>query len=243
MNSNLLCGKKWAACGDSFTNGDFHGAPEGEPLFTEGPFAGKRRTYDYLIAERNGMLLQHLAVGGMTLATPAEEGFTNCFSLDTYRQIDPDADYITLYFGINDSHHRPKSTGDDGEVKKGIIPLGSPDDTGTDTFCGAWNVVLSYLIEHHPFAHIGILISNGCETEDYRLAEIRAAKKFGIPYLDLNGDERCPVMGRSTNSAIAKELRHFRTRLFAVDPPRNTHPNALAHEYESRFIENWLRSL
>lgn len=243
MDGNILFGKKWAVCGDSFTNGDFKGCEEGEPLFTDGPFAGCRKTYDYLIAARNGMKLQHLAVGGMTLATPSDEEFLNTFSGGLYKQIDDDADYITLYFGINDSHHRPKSVGDDGEVKKGIIHLGTIDDTEIDTFYGAWNVVMEYLITHHPFAHIGILVSNGCETDDYRKATIAIAGQWGIPYLDLNGDERTPVMGRSTNEAILKSVRDFRTKTFAVAPPQNTHPSARAHAYESVFIESWLRSL
>lgn len=243
MNENLLFGKKWAVCGDSFTNGDFSGAPDGEPLFGDGPFAGKRKTYANLIAERNGMIIQHLAVGGMTMATPSDADFANTFSGGLYQSIDSDADYITLYFGINDSHHRPRSTGDDGEIKKGTILLGTIDDTQIDTFYGAWNVVLEYLILHHPFAHIGILVSNGCETDDYRKAEIALAQKWGIPYLDLNGDAHTPVMGRSTNERIAQSVRNLRTEQFAVAPPRNTHPNAQAHAYESVFIETWLRSL
>ena len=241
MDGNILYGKKWAVCGDSFTDGDFKGGEE--PRFTEGPFQGKKKTYGYLIADRNRMRVQHLAQGGMTMATPTDEEFTNTFSSGIYRKIDPDVDYITLYFGINDSHHRPKSTGDDGEIKRGTIHLGTIEDTGIETFYGAWNTVLRYLIHNHPFAHIGILISNGCETDDYRQAEIRLARKWGVPFLDLNGDERCPVMGRSTNEEINEEVRRFRTEMFAVDPPRNTHPNARAHEYESQFIESWLRPL
>ena len=241
MEGNILYGKKWAVCGDSFSNGDFKGGEE--PIFSEGPYVSQRKTYGYLIGERNGMVIQHLAVGGMTMATPSDEEFLNTFSSGVYQKIDPDADYITLYFGINDSHHRPKSTGDDGEVKKGIIRLGTIDDTRIDTFYGAWNVVLEYLITHHPFAHIGILVSNGCETDDYRQAEIALARKWGIPYLDLNGDDRTPVMGRSTNPAILQSVRDFRTKTFAVAPPGNTHPNAKAHEYESWFIEQFLRSI
>ena len=243
MEHNILFGKKWAVCGDSFTNGDFKGAPEGEPLFSDGPFAGQRRTYANLIAARNGMTVQNLAANGMTLATPPGGAFLNTFTGGLYRTIDADADYITLYFGINDSHHRLKSTGDDGEVKTGTILLGAPDDDTPATFCGAWNVALEYLMTNHPFAHVGILVSNGCETDDYRLATIDAARRWGVPYLDLNGDGRAPVMGRSTNPAILPSVRDFRTRLFAVDPPRNTHPNARAHEYESAFIESWLRTL
>ena len=55
MEHNILAGKKWAVCGDSFSNGDFKGGTE--PLFADGPFVGKRQTYDYLIGERNGMVI------------------------------------------------------------------------------------------------------------------------------------------------------------------------------------------
>ena len=123
------------------------------------------------------------------MAMPPVPGtFSNSFSNGIYKTIDEDVDYITLYYGINDSHHRPSSTGSDGEDQTGIIHLGTIDDTDNTTFYGAWNVVLEYLIAHHPYAHIGILVSNGCETDDYRLATIEVAKKWGIPYIDLNGD-------------------------------------------------------
>lgn len=238
---NILYGKKWAVCGDSFTNGDFNGG-ESE-VFEDGPFAGKYKTYGYLIAERNHMIIQHLAEGGRTMATPPVPGPTKkSFSDELYRTIDPDVDYITLYFGINDSHHRPSATATDGEDQTGVITLGTIDDTDNTTFCGAWNVVLEYLITHYPYAHIGILVSNGCETDEYRVATIAAAKKWGIPYIDLNGDERTPMMHRSTNPNASLAAKAARLAAFRVGE-KNTHPNIQAHRYESWFIENFLRSL
>ena len=187
-STNILYGKKWAVCGDSFTNGDFSGGYS--ETFEDGPFAGKYKTYGYLIAERNHMTVQHLAVGGQTR----------------------------------------------------IIHLGTIDDTDNTTFYGAWNVVLEYLIAHHPYAHIGILVSNGCETDDYRLATIEVAKKWGIPYIDLNGDERTPMMHRSTNPAHCDRAKELRMEAFKVGG-RNSHPNIKAHLYESWFIEDFLRIL
>ena len=46
------------------------------------------------------------------------------------------------------------------------------------TFYGAWNLTLDYLIKNYPFAHIGIIVSNGCETDDYRVATIAVAKNL-----------------------------------------------------------------
>ena len=242
-DGNVLYGKKWAVCGDSFTNGDFSNALDSDYVISDGIYAGKNKVYGYLIGNRNNMDIQHLAAGGRTMATPADGSFTNAFSNEMYKNIDADVDYITLYFGINDSNHRPSSTGSDGEDQTGVIELGTIDDTDISTFYGAWNVVMAYLIENYPNAHIGIIASNGCETSDYPEAEIAIAKKWGIPYIDLNGDERTPMMNRSTNSNACSAARTLRTKQFSVNYGTNGHPSAQAHEYESYFIENWLRSI
>ena len=63
------------------------------------------------------------------MAMPVPGTFSNSFSNGIYKTIDEDVDYITLCYGINDSHHRPSSTGSDGEDQTGIIHLGTIDDT------------------------------------------------------------------------------------------------------------------
>lgn len=252
---NPLFGKKWAVCGDSFSAG-FSSDKPSNWFIEKGAYQGLPKVYGYLIANRNNMTLQWMSVGGRTIATPADGSFSNAFSNSentsvnsNYTQIDNDVDYITLYFGINDSHHAPGSTGDDGEDMSGSIPLGTIDDTTRDTFYGAWNVVIPYLLENYPFAHIGIIVSNGCDTPEYRVAEIAIAKKYGIPYIDLNGDERTPFMIRSQNTDIPQNIRELRTKIQAVDYDGTTfgavdrHPNKDAHEFQSVFIENWLKSI
>lgn len=238
-NPNPLYGRKWAVCGDSFTNGDFTTGVA--PVIESGPYQGKPATYGWLIGNRNNMSIQHLALGGRTLAVPKDNSFTNCFGL-IYQLIAEDADYCTLYFGINDSHHRSGSTGSDGEDQTGVIPLGEDTDKTVNTFTGAWNVILPWLLTNRPTTHVGILVSNGCETDDYRTVTIRAADRWGIPYLDLNGDQRCPMMIRSTNPAHSDQAKQIAMTKWRVSNT-NTHPNKAAHEYESRFIETWLATI
>lgn len=249
---NILKGKKWAVCGDSFSYGDFNNAIITNNTITEdGPYKTYKKVYGYIIGNRNDMVIQNLTLGGRTIATPADGSFHNAFSDlsnsntgHNYTMIDSDVDYITLYFGINDSHHRPKSTGSDGEDQSGVIEIGTINDNTNTTFYGAWNMTLDYLIKNYPFAHIGIIVSNGCETDEYRVATIAVAKKFGIPYIDLNGDEKTPCMLRSTNSAIDSSIRTERTKAMSVNyRGGNSHPSSKAHEYQSYFIENFLRSL
>lgn len=244
---DALYGKKWIPCGDSFT--DYTNA-----LFDSGKFNGKAKTYPRLISERCGIEIdQSFFASGRTLAYPADGSFTNSLTCPTaecyYQNIPEDADYITIMLGINDGHHRDSSSAGDGEDNTGIIPIGTIEDDTTSTYYGAWNVVLTWLIENRPFAHIGILISNGVDTVDYRNAQLEIAKKYGIPYIDLNGDERTPTMIRSQNPNISSVVKTIVNKKQAVDYDGsltgtvNTHPNSEAHEYESYFIESFLRSI
>jgi hypothetical protein len=150
--------------------------------------------------------------GGRTLGWHADNTFGNSLCNPEaeyyYRSIPADADYITIYLGINDSHHE-HGKAKDGEDPTGPIPIGTMDDRTTATYCGAWNEVLSWLLVNRPFAHIGILVSNGCDREEYRDVQIRMALKYGIPYINLNGDRFTLVMIRSRNPEIAEEVKRL----------------------------------
>jgi hypothetical protein len=241
--TDILYGKKWWACGDSFTEWTTEQYdPVEYPNITG---LSHYKSYPFWIGSRTGMIVYNFAVSGQTMAMPAEPGsFTNAFSNDLYKEIPSDVDYITLKFGINDFHHRPGGSGGDGEDNTGEIPIGDVSDTGTVTFCGAYNTVLEYLIEHHPFAKIGILVSNGCGVDTYRQKTIAIAEKWGIPYLDENGDHNCPAMIRSTNPNVCAAVKQLRLDSMAADlAHNNTHPNVNAHKFESTFVEAFLRSL
>lgn len=238
--NDVLDGKKWAVAGDSFTEGNFTG-DDTPHVITEGRYTGENAVYPYLIGNRHRMVIEKLFKGGRTLAHPSDDSFTNTFA-DVYQTISADADYLTIYLGINDSHHRPNAEGDDGEDTTGEILLGTITDNTTATFYGAWNVILSWLITNRPNLKIGIIVSNGCETDDYRTATIAIAKKFGIPYIDLNGDEKTPCMMRSTNTDIDSSVRAARTDTWKVSAS-NGHPNVACHQYEATIIENFLRTL
>lgn len=235
---NPLYMKKWTVCGDSFT----YGAVEND-IYTNGRYKGERKTYPFFIGERNCMDIVNLSMSGQTLATPSNGTDNNRFSTNIYKNIPEDTDYITIYLGINDSHHRPNSNGSDGENVDGVIPLGGIEDSTINTFYGAWNVVLKWMITNRPYAHIGIIVSNGCETDDYAKATIACAKKWGIAYLDLNGDYKVPLVIRTNGKvATSNEAITIRQNSYKVSET-NLHPNTIAHMIESTFIENWMRSL
>lgn len=236
---DILNGKKWAVCGDSFTEGP------GTGKITSGRYANKNHVYPYLIGNRCNMtILEDFFQSGKTLAYPSDGTFTNSLTCPThksyYQNIPADVDYITIYLGINDLHHAGE--GSDGEDTSGVIELGTLYDNTTDTYYGAWNVVLTWLKQNRPFAHIGIIVTNGA-NENFRNAQIAIANRYGVPYIDLNGDARTPIMIRSSNTNVPAAVKNAILLAQAVDYPSNTHPNDAAHLYESYFIEQFLRTL
>lgn len=221
---NVLYGKKYVACGDSFTEGPFTRQWADRSLYYDYNYQCWK-TYPYWIAKRNNMDLVNEAVGGSTMYFNGTD--TRAFSVQRYKDVPDDADYITLEFGLNE-------TG---------APIGTIADNTNTTVMGAWNVVLAYLIEHHPYAKIGIIISDSWLSTNIYNAMVEVAEYWGIPYLDMRKGTQVPmgINGRlgETISPVATSLRNSAFQISSEDG----HPNPHAHEYRSTFIENWLRTL
>jgi hypothetical protein len=227
---NILNGKKWIACGDSFTAAGYYntdGVPFNEYTFASGRFAGKNRTYPWIIGLRNNMDIVNMAVSGMSMANSTG---SNAFVLnDFYKGIPSDADYITLKFGINDLNHG--------------TAIGTIDSTDTTTFYGAWNVVMDYITGNYPLAKVGIIVTNGLNSANqYADAIIAVAKKWGVPYLDEVYDVKVPLLHRVNRPDVSSVVLQKKLETFRVSET-NTHPNINAQYYEASFVENWLKSL
>lgn len=242
---NVLYQKKWYCCGDSYTEGDYNNSPNPENTkFTSGTYSGQNKVYSRFIALRNNMDLRLLAKCGATCGAWKEDvtagtietpTHTNTFYHNQYPKINEDNTfdgYITMWFGINDSGH---------------CNIGTIDDEGLDTFYGSLNWSAINLITNFPLAHLGFIVSFNCNST-YQQAVREVAQKWAIPYLDTVADIKIPTISGQRNSdsqdiPVDSRLRDLRwTNNFQV-ASNNGHPNEKAHEYESYFIENWLRSL
>ena len=241
--SNPLWGKKYVACGDSFTEGDFKGwidenglSKKESPVIYDKEW-GMYKTYPWQIGKRNHMTVINEAKCGSILALDkgylaGEDGkgidFRKPFSYERYKNIPEDTDYCTIWFGINDSAH---------------TNLGTIDDTTNETFYGAWNVVLEWLITNRPYMKIGIIITDADARPAWRQATRQCARKWGIPYLDMMGDDKVPViLGREQELGLCLKAEELRNRSFWVSEV-NRHPNIQAHVYQSYFIEEFMRRL
>lgn len=218
-------GKTWVALGDSFTHGDFTGLSDGF-TFQKGASWGLNKVYPFFIKNRNPKFnVVNLAQNGYTLAKVGSAS-SNVVERE-FSQIPSNVDIITIYIGINDSHQN--------------VPIGDIDSTDETTFMGAYNSLIGKLYANYPDVKIGIIVSNGCDSEDYPQATLQIAKKWGIPYLDLNYDDKVPLMHRTFRN-VPEAVKQQRLNLFKVTD-QNQHPNIKAHEFESTFIENFLRTL
>ncbi len=228
-HGNILYGKKYVACGDSFTEGGWLPDDKEEGCYDDE--LKMYKTYPYWIAKRNNMVLVNEAICGSTLAANKDNhGRTDYFSNTRYKNIPADADYITVKLGINDDsgHHK--------------TPIGTIDDTTNETFYGAWNIVLKYFIENYPKAKIGIIITNGA---DVHIAEAtrQCARKWGFAYLDLDGRYDLPLLHRAASKTeVCEEAKQLRLKQYQISAT-NTHPNLWANQVESTIVENFLRSL
>ncbi len=242
QSENVLFEKKWIACGDSLTRGDFRfwKDPEGRER-TESPVIwdsdwGMYKTYCWQIAKRNNMTLVRDAYCGSTMALSKEfvegqegkkEDDRNPFSLHRYLTLPKDADYLTLWFGTNDSEH---------------TILGTIDDRDNTTYYGAWNQVLEYFRKEMPQTKIGIIITYWGKRA-WIDATREIAKKWQIPMLDFPGDPKIPsIFGKDEELGMDPELIAQRKKKFTLCD-ENDHPNLEAHEFESFFVEEFLRNL
>ena len=227
---NCLWGKKYVACGDSFTEGDFtnytdENGNSAKDSDAYDPALGLYKTYPWWIAERNRMILVNEAKCGTTMYN---NGSASAFSVTRYTEVPADADYVTICFGLNETS----------------ATIGTLADTTNDTVMGAWNIVLEYLITNLPYAKIGIIIPDAWCSEAMREALIAVAEYWGIPYLDLTGDPRVPLLigGKRGGAEISSKAIALRNAAFQVTD-EDSHPNLNAHEYRSTIIEHFMRSL
>lgn len=232
-DGNILKGKKWTACGNSFTEGDFTGfvdenglSGKNSPVIYD-TNRGMYKTYPWWIAERNNMELVNEAKCGSKFTNVDNATSGNIFSL-RYKNVPLDSDYITFMFGLN-------------EVGLTDAQIGTESDGDITTLWGAYNVIFEYFLTNAPYAKIGVIIPDAWMNKKYADATKTICEHWGIPYLDLKFDTSVPmgIGGRSNVSSKATELRD---KAFKVTE-ENGHPNVAAHEYRSTVIESWMRAL
>lgn len=235
---DILYGKKWFACGDSFTAGDFTGYRDSEGHTNTAsdafdPLNNEWKTYPYWIGKRTGIIYDDTtcAAGGIgfTNISGATNPFSSTSSSRNYTKIPADCDYITLQFGLN-------------EIGLTAEQIGTNADTTNETLWGAYYTVLNSILTANPTVKIGIIITDAWMNQTYHDALVDIAKYWGIPYLDLKNGELVPMMNNGRLMTTCQTTKDLRDGAFCISSS-NAHPTPKAHEYRSTVIENFLRTL
>ena len=177
--------------------------------------------YDNIIKrEYNLKEVYNYGIGGSRIAhqrkasaCPRED---LCFCGRAYN-INPEADLIVVYGGINDHLH-------------GDAPVGQIGDTTPETFCGGVDYLMRLLLERHPNAKVAFLTpaKYAWGAGDYRYPSedprkdnnaqpvrfycdviIETAKKYGIPVLDMYNELPIDPLDEEANKKYMADGLHF----------------------------------
>jgi lysophospholipase L1-like esterase len=223
--TNVLYGKKISLNGDSICAG-----------------AGFSGGYGKIIAERNRMGYQNIAVGGATIAgnTYASDGTTARHWISrTVANMDTDADYAILEGGVNDaSRNDPLGTLSEGYNA-------ALDDT---TFYGAFESMLKQLVTRFAGKKYGYIavhkMANKFQAENdeatsYYWAAKKCCEKWGVPFLDLNSTVPPFAYFRSSGNTELQTINQTYTH-----NGDGWHPNEAGYKkYYCDKIEAWLKTL
>lgn len=234
QNSNILFNKKWVACGDSFTQGDFSGftdenglSGKNSPVIYDSEW-NMYKTYPWWIGKRNNMTIVNEAISGSGFVN--FEGARNPFSVNRYLAVPTDADYVTLMFGLNECNGLTDEK------------IGTKTDTTNETLWGAYNIVFEHFYRNMPYAKVGVIFADSWLTVKYKDAVKEMCRYWGIAWIDL-GDKDMPLgVFKRDGVSISPVAQESRDSVFCVSST-NKHPNVKAHEYRSTFIEDFLRRL
>lgn len=125
------------------------------------------------------------------------------------------------------------------------VYAGNETDKTNETFFGAYNVILPYLIAKYPLAKIALVATH--RTNKYlRDVTKKAASKYGLPCLDIIDEKKQMWYSYEENDTMINIdnndmlLSKFRQSKFTAD---NIHPNDAGYLFLSTIIRSFLESI
>lgn len=229
---NILFGKTLCAAGDSITFGadmDQEGFMENFGItfyqWNSSSFQqvteNARMSYGFQIAERNNMVFYNQGISGSTVqAISGKNGFSA--ENGRYTKLPDNIDYLVLFFGWNDAAYGT---------------LGTIEDNDNQSFYGAYNVVLPYLIDKYPYTKICLVVPFGT-TEGHRNAVRLLANKWGVACFDFYGAGTPLYYGKEDSVGVDASIVTANRAKFQAN---GAHPNHYGHKQLSDMLEGFLR--
>lgn len=98
-----------------------------------------KKYFEYLTQMLELGSVTGMGIGGSCISNGSDYGNQNTPLINRYKDI-PSADLIQIFMGTNDYGH--------------TTPIGAPEDTQAETFYGALNTIVPYLLETHKGSKI-----------------------------------------------------------------------------------------
>lgn len=155
----------------------------GDSICAGAGFAGG---YGKIIAEKNNMVYENVAVGGGTITAETYSGETKRHWIcRTIENMNADADYAILEGGVNDAALR---------IPLGALSDGYSAELDDATFIGAFESMLKQAVTKFAGKKIGYIAVHKMTTkydsrypeDSYYYAAKECCEKWGVPFLDLN---------------------------------------------------------
>ena len=212
--SGVLDGKTWYCAGDSVTAG-----------------IDDILSYADVIAARNNMTLWKDGIGGSTMTDAGDSKKQNAFSFQRYLNIPANADFVTIWFGINDNAMR--------------YTVGTIDSTDDSTFYGAYNKVLTWIINNRPLVRVGLVVTHKSSTE-IETAIRNLAKKYGFLVFDIPNSPDIPFWHPVSSyyaSDVPADIKTLRQTQWWREGGNPSHPTADGYKAISYALEKWIIGL
>lgn len=236
---NILYGKTLCCCGDSITYGADMDAEGIVSVPTINSYqwsaytkkwtkwtADEPAAYGYQIASRNNMTFYNGGVSGATVqasgGTITVPGFSD---VDGEYTLLPDhIDYLTLFYGWNDTAYGS---------------LGTINDTTNDSYYGAYNVVLPYLINKYPYTKIALIVPFGTDA-NHREAIRLLANKWGLACFDMMQGGTPLYYNKEESVGVDASIVASNRAKFQAN---GAHPNYRGHYQIGTMLEAFLRGI
>ena len=212
-------------------NNPLHGKTitfNGDSICAGAGFAGG---YGKIIAEKNNMVYQNVAVGGGTVtAETYSDEIKRHWICRTIENMNVDADYAILEGGVNDAALR---------IPIGTLSDGYSAELDDTTFIGAFESMLKQTVIKFAGKKVGYIAvhkmtakyDNRYVENSYYYAAKQCCEKWGVPFLDLN--TQIPPLN---SIDVLKEM-------FTANAD-GWHPNENGYRaYYVPKIEAWLKTL
>lgn len=233
--SNTLYNKILVCAGDSITQGvdiDASGITDTSSIVMyqsngSGDFTQVttqfRKTYGWQIASRNNMTFYNAGVSGSTMQGISNK---NGFSLANgrYTKLPDDIDYLTIFFGWNDAAYGT---------------LGTINDSTNESYYGAYNVVLPYLINKYPATKIALIVPFGT-TDGHRQAIRLLANKWGLACFDMFQGGTPLYYNKESSVGVENSIVISNRAKFQAN---GAHPSYLGHKQIGDMLEHFLRGI